>query len=319
MKVSVAMTTYNGEKFIAQQLDSLRNQTRPIDELIIMDDCSKDKTVEYVNEYIAKWNLTNWTMRVNPQNVGWVKNFHNCIGSTTGDVVFFCDQDDLWHLDKIEKIVKIFEEHEGANAVAHRTRLINGENEVIADNPERFPYNSHETGSLTLNKVTKKFSYVNTPGCTLAVRGSMIKFVKENLGKDREMAHDALYWKLATIMDSGYILDEALIDYRMHSSNASQPTTSNTYVVKKNEARIQDAVYFWNEVNIIKDLCLAMQDTTINPESMDKLEKNIEFNKIREDFLRTHKVKFFFKLIARFGYFRTYKMLVGDILAIIKK
>ena len=61
-KISVAMTTYNGSNYIIKQLDSLKNQSRKIDELVICDDCSTDNTVELVNEYIKSNNLEGWNI-----------------------------------------------------------------------------------------------------------------------------------------------------------------------------------------------------------------------------------------------------------------
>ena len=61
-KISVAMTTYNGSKYIIKQLDSLKNQSRKIDELVICDDCSTDNTVELVNDYIKSNNLEGWNI-----------------------------------------------------------------------------------------------------------------------------------------------------------------------------------------------------------------------------------------------------------------
>ena len=107
MKTSVVMSTYNGEEYIIEQLDSLRNQSRPADEVLIADDCSTDNTVDIVRNYIKKNNLTTWKLVVNKQNKGWRRNFMEAMWSTSGDLVFPCDQDDIWRLDKIEIMTKL--------------------------------------------------------------------------------------------------------------------------------------------------------------------------------------------------------------------
>ena len=77
MKISVAMATYNGEKYITEQLDTIRNQTRKIDELIICDDRSTDNTVSVVNDYIQKYGLEDrWSIQVNEENLGYANNFN---------------------------------------------------------------------------------------------------------------------------------------------------------------------------------------------------------------------------------------------------
>ena len=88
MTVSVALATYNGENFVVEQLDSLREQTRRPDEVVIIDDRSTDGTVGIVREYIFKHGL-DWRLSVAESNSGYKRNFYNCLKATTGDVVFF--------------------------------------------------------------------------------------------------------------------------------------------------------------------------------------------------------------------------------------
>ena len=102
------MTTYNGERFLPEMLESLRNQTRKIDELLIFDDGSTDSTVCLIENYIDKYGLENWKIRQNEINLGWEKNFVQGLNQAKGDVIFPCDQDDIWHTDKIEKMTKAF-------------------------------------------------------------------------------------------------------------------------------------------------------------------------------------------------------------------
>ena len=80
-KISVALATYNGEKYIEKQLDSIRNQTIKPDEVVIVDDKSSDRTVALINEFIAVNNLVNWKLFVNEKNVGYAAGaFHGSDG-----------------------------------------------------------------------------------------------------------------------------------------------------------------------------------------------------------------------------------------------
>lgn len=110
-KISVAMTTYNGSKYIIKQLDSLKNQSRKIDELVICDDCSTDNTVELVNDYIKSNNLEGWNIYSNENNLGFINNFKQAIKKTTGDIIFLCDQDDEWCVNKISTMTDIIEKN----------------------------------------------------------------------------------------------------------------------------------------------------------------------------------------------------------------
>ena len=75
MKISVVVSVFNGEKYISEQLDSLRQQTRRPDEVLLFDDGSSDKTPQIVADYITKYSLANWKYTRNPENKGWRRNF----------------------------------------------------------------------------------------------------------------------------------------------------------------------------------------------------------------------------------------------------
>lgn len=106
MKVSVVLSSYNGEQDIIEQLRSIDGQTRQPDEVLICDDCSTDGTADLVQNYIEKKRLKNWKLIVNKKNKGWRKNFIDGILASTGDLIFTSDQDDIWREDKIEIMEK---------------------------------------------------------------------------------------------------------------------------------------------------------------------------------------------------------------------
>ena len=97
--VSVVMATYNGAKYIREQLDSILEQTYQIQEIIIQDDGSTDDTVAICEEYARKY--PNVHVFRNPKNLGFNENFHTCALRATGDLVAFSDQDDVWFPEKI--------------------------------------------------------------------------------------------------------------------------------------------------------------------------------------------------------------------------
>ena len=97
MRITIAMTSYNGSEFIIEQLDSILAQTRQPDELIISDDGSSDNTVEVVKKYIADNHKENsWRMHINEHNKGYARNFIETALMAQDGIVFFCDQDDIW-------------------------------------------------------------------------------------------------------------------------------------------------------------------------------------------------------------------------------
>ena len=103
-RVSVVMCTYNGERYLREQLNSIVNQEYPIYELIIQDDRSKDRTIDIVKEYMDKYSYIK--LYVNKQNLGFNRNFKSAAMKATGDFVALSDQDDVWFPDKIETQMK---------------------------------------------------------------------------------------------------------------------------------------------------------------------------------------------------------------------
>ena len=111
-KISVALATYNGEKYIIEQLDSLRSQTRQPDEVIISDDFSTDNTCNIIEEYIKKYSLNTFKIVKNEFGKGVYGNFYTAIKKTTGDIVLLCDQDDVWKNNKITVIEEEFKKNQ---------------------------------------------------------------------------------------------------------------------------------------------------------------------------------------------------------------
>jgi len=106
--VSIAMSTYNGERFLRKQLDSILSQTHKNLEIVISDDCSTDKTVKIIQEYQAK--DARITLYQNKENIGFVKNFEKVISLCNGEYIALSDQDDIWKINKIETFLSQIKE-----------------------------------------------------------------------------------------------------------------------------------------------------------------------------------------------------------------
>ncbi len=155
MKISVCMATYNGAQFVNRQLKTVLPQLGPEDEVIIIDDRSNDNTVEIINELNDKRIF----IHVNEKNLGAIKSFEKAISFATGDILFLCDQDDLWEDNKVEVVLKAFKE-ESADLVLHDATVVNGNLEVI--NPSWNDYNHNNIrqgiyGNILKNAYTGAF------------------------------------------------------------------------------------------------------------------------------------------------------------------
>ncbi|WP_298014024.1 glycosyltransferase family 2 protein [uncultured Megasphaera sp.] len=109
--ISVALCTYNGEKYIGEQLQSIITQTVTPDEIIVCDDCSQDNTVSIVRAALNNYK-GHWQVVCNQNNLGYRKNFEKAIGLCHGDLIFLSDQDDVWNMNKIEVMEAAFEDPE---------------------------------------------------------------------------------------------------------------------------------------------------------------------------------------------------------------
>lgn len=104
MKLSVVIATYNGSAYLSEQLESIIGQTVKPDEIVLFDDCSTDETLRMVKDFAKTHDEYDWVIHFNPQNMGFRKNFHEALKASTGDLIFLCDQDDIWFPDKIAKM-----------------------------------------------------------------------------------------------------------------------------------------------------------------------------------------------------------------------
>lgn len=216
------MTTYNGSKYIIKQLDSLKNQSRKIDELVICDDCSTDNTVELVNDYIKSNNLEGWNIYSNENNLGFINNFKQAIKKTTGDIIFLCDQDDEWCVNKISTMTDIIEKN-------NQVKLLSCSLTFIDENckpytPSNIPSWYQKMISTSPEEITP-IDFINicnanfAPGCTMCfTREICDKYC--NMDYEYELPHDWLIALIASVDNGYYHLNTSLINYRIHISNA---------------------------------------------------------------------------------------------------
>lgn len=122
MKISIALATFNGAKYLGEQLDSIKRQSRQPDELVISDDSSSDNTVEIARRFATE---VAFKVIVDPhEKLGnYNENFVRAIGQCTGDIVALCDQDDVWAEDKLSRAAREFDD-ETVMAVSHRMEVV---------------------------------------------------------------------------------------------------------------------------------------------------------------------------------------------------
>ena len=255
--ISVVMTTYNGEKYIVEQLDSIRLQTKKPDEVIICDDLSTDNTYEIIRRYICTHSLNNWILMKNERNLGWKRNFYYAISQAKGEIVFLADQDDIWNLNKIEDMVNIIISNPNIEVLVGQSDIFYVENKRI-DPPfysfknRCFYLDSMWQGkgffSLVNSFFKKKKTYTKKVSriiFSLAIaqsqrQGCVMAFQKEFWNKikiywDADMPHDSLLWMYGAIYDGLYDYDCPVIQYRHHGSNTGFSDTIGGGITKNTE------------------------------------------------------------------------------------
>ena len=213
--LSVAMCTYNGAKYLREQLNSIVNQTRLPDEMIIYDDDSSDDTVEILNDFKKE---APFPVKIyqNSSNCGPTKNFEKAISLCVGDIIALSDQDDVWMPHKLEKLENTLEKYPDAgyvfsNALVVNEKLNSSGNTIwdcilfTKNQRERFKQGYQLEILLKHNVVT---------GATMAFRAEARKWI---LPIPKEWVHDAwIALLLSAIGANGIFVEEPLIKYRQH-------------------------------------------------------------------------------------------------------
>lgn len=212
--VDVVMCTYNGEKFLAQQINSILRQTHQDFRLFIFDDCSQDNTVDIILRFQKI--SPKIVFHKNPVNIGFVKNFEQGIATAEAPLIALADQDDIWNYKKLETQIRAMQ---GTCALP---KLINTDLQVIDEhNRVIHPSFLKLRGYSLPNKdnLHRILTYNGVMGCTILMN-QLLK--KEALPfPSRTDFHD--YW-LAVLNESigqRITIHQPLVAYRMHTTNAS--------------------------------------------------------------------------------------------------
>ena len=212
LNISTCIATYNAEKYIIDQLDSILSQELPVDEIVVSDDSSTDSTLDIINSYKED----RIKLIENEGIKGPVFNFENALKHTTGDLIFLSDQDDIW-LPKKTKIMTSY--LSSYDLVVSDAMLIDGSGSFLGDS--FFELRNSRAGFL---KNLYKNSYL---GCCMAFNR---KILEKSLPFPADIPmHDMWIGLIAEIWGSTFFCDEKLVYYRRHSTNASPAGRKSHY------------------------------------------------------------------------------------------
>lgn len=324
MKISIAMATYNGAKYLKEQLDSFVVQTLLPDELVVCDDGSKDETVEILQSFaeLAPFDVH---IHCNPKNLGYAQNFNRALSLCSGEMVFLSDQDDVWFPDKIKTIVKIAED--------------DSLNQVFMNDAELTFKDLQQTGLTKLGQIRTAGMSDRTfvMGCCAAIKKS---FLKDILPVPNEYnAHDSWIVNMADGLGRKRIIEKTLQYYRRHGDNESEFIANSTRKINKitylwqqiylraNKDSINTLVDSKERINcIIIRLEQMLASVGLGFASIDDINKYMnelicarEATQMRIKILRTPSIKRISLIISmlvsgRYGYFQGMKSALSDTL-----
>lgn len=217
MRISVAMCTYNGAKYIQQQLNSILNQTMPVDEIVICDDGSNDETIEIINS-IKTNTFVDIRLHINQSHFGFKKNFIRAINLCHGDTIFLSDQDDIWYPNKVAVIFKWFSDNPKNKVVFTDATLINDKGENINERLwPRFGFDNNKRRYFDHGYGLDIWAWSNrATGATMAFKKDFVEKIK---WEDAICDYHDIIITLTGLANHclGYI-DKELIYYRLHDN-----------------------------------------------------------------------------------------------------
>ncbi len=302
LSVSIVLATYNGEKFLHEQLDSVFAQTFPILEVIAVDDCSSDSTVSILNEYAMRHPILK--IYHNEKNLKHNQTFERGILLATGDCIAMCDQDDIWDKDKILIMMESWKSD---------SYLIHCDSEFIDDQGNRL--NKKISDIKNLQTYTDPVPFII--GNTVAGHASIFRkdLAKIALPFPSIIIHDWWLAFAASTLGPVQYIDRPLVQYRQHADSVIGAIKLKRNKIKKKRkdlrSEIRKRIYLFYKIcpdkNIAKNVLLKLNVNYSDFSISNNLSRMITFFQYRKLLLATKKrtllrqwlfcVKMYFSLI----------------------
>ncbi|WP_376765713.1 glycosyltransferase family 2 protein [Agromyces agglutinans] len=222
-RISVALGTHNGERFLGEQLRSILDQSHPVDEIVLSDDASRDSTIGVAEQAVAAAGddgrpVPTLIVLRNDSPLGVTGNFAQALQAATGDLILLCDQDDRWHVDRVADALACFATDPELQLVASDARLVD-------EHGAPLPHSLFDTLGIDEGLLAR-----------IAAGGASSELLKRNLFTGATMAvrrelveraapfpaswvHDEWLAIVASVTGGLVVIDAPLIDYRQHGGN----------------------------------------------------------------------------------------------------
>jgi len=211
MKLIVLMSTYNGERFLRQQLDSLIGQTLRPDQILIRDDGSKDSTLAILEEYAIRYPFISYYQG---ENKGPAASFYDLIcHCEKAEYYALCDQDDVWFKDKLMSAVNRLEKEDAKLPLLYCSRY------TLTDG-DLHPLNSDVSHLYDFTDFAHSLLYHTAPGCTFVYNeAAREKIMKYDMEKEYCLIHDSIIHKVVAMFGKVILDKDSHMFYRQHGNN----------------------------------------------------------------------------------------------------
>ncbi|XOQ47655.1 MAG: Putative glycosyltransferase EpsE [Eubacteriales bacterium] len=246
--ITILMASYNGERYIGEQIESILNQTETNWKLVIQDDCSSDATYQIACRYAAKYPEKIAVFRRAENSGSAANNFFSMLTYADGDYVMFCDDDDVWLPNKIEKSMEMMRKEEQKNGI-DKPVLVHSDLVVVDENLNILSRSMFQRQNLDAKRCRLHNILVQNivTGCTMAVNRSLIRMVTKTEMPEKAIMHDWWFALIASAFGTIAFVDTPTVLYRQHGKNAVGAKNANS--IAYNFKRLMQSTQAKNVLN----------------------------------------------------------------------
>lgn len=271
-KIDILMATYNGEKYIVEQIDSIINQTYKNWNLLIRDDNSTDRTLEIIKNYQKKDDRIR-ILDNNKVNLGIVKNFEKLLKISESELIMFSDQDDIWKKGKIKTYLKKLEE---VKRVENEKIMIHSNSNLYKKKKKKLDL--FISDRFTEQKLENIFFNFFVQGSTIMITKSLKEFI---LPFPKEVyIHDRYIHLLTDIFFKRIFINESLMDYRQHENNQIGGNTSLKKLISRR-------YFYQKDYELIKKI-YELYKNKLNLEQKNMIESYFKITNVKQNRLKRY-------------------------------
>ncbi len=302
MKLTVLLSTYNGEKYLSEQLDSLVEQELRPTKILVRDDGSTDGTLAILDEYCEKYDFISY---YTGENLKPARSFWNLIENAKEvDYYALCDQDDVWFKDKLKRAIELLEKEDNNIPLLYCSKY------TLTDK-DLNPIDSDVSSLYSFSDFAHALIYHTAPGCTFVFNEAARKRILEyDVNKEYCVIHDAIIHKVVTLFGKMILDNESHMYYRQHGDNqiGMNANAVRTFVGRVNRFFFGNIKHYRSDTAKSLLRVYGEECDRENRELIDIVANYMNNGKLKREFLNRDCFKsytvndMFFKILVLFNY-----------------